>query len=308
MASPGVLVLGAGGFIGRPLVARLAARGRRVIAAPRGATAFAASVELRATGTLSAATDWPALLADADAVVHLANRAHAPPEQGHAWIEGEAATSRVLAAAARKAGIRRIVLLSSVKAHGSIGRFRASDPLNPADPYGRAKAAIEQAMGEAGDALVVLRPPLVYGPGVKANFRALLRLVASGVPLPLASIDNRRSLVFLENLLDLVEIALDDPRASGRAFVLRDERDLSTAELVRLIAPAMGRSARLFPCPPSVVRVAARLAGRGEAAERLLETLTVDDEPTRRTLDWRPRIALADSIAATCRAYLSEAG
>ncbi len=308
MASGGVLVLGAAGFIGRPLVARLAARGRRVIAAPRRDTAFAAGVELRATGELTAATDWATLLAGAESVVHLASRAHAPPEHGEAWIEAEAATSRALAAATRKAGIRRIVLFSSVKAHGGAGSFRASDPLRPADPYGRAKAAIEQAMREAGDALVILRPPLVYGPGVKANFRALLRLAASGMPLPLASIDNRRSFIFLENLLDLVEIVLDDARASGGAFLLRDKRDLSTAELVRIIARAMGRSARLFPCPPSLLRIAARLVGQDDAADRLLENLTVDDEPTRRTLDWRPRVALEDGIAATCRAYLSEAG
>ena len=308
MNSGGVLVLGAAGFIGRRLVARLAARGRRVVAASRRETAFAAGIEPRTVGELTAATDWAGLLGNVDSVVHLASRAHAPPERGEAWIEAEAATARALAAAARGAGVRRIVLISSVKAHGAAGRFRASDPLRPADPYGRAKAAIELAMREAGEALVVLRPPLVYGPGVKANFRALLRLAASGVPLPLASIDNRRSLVFLENLLDLIETALEDPRASGRAFLLRDDRDVSTADLVRIIARAMGRSARLFPCPPAVLRGAARLVGGGEAADRLLETLTVDDEPTRRTLDWRPRVALEDGIAATWRAYVSEAG
>ena len=308
MASDAVLVLGAGGFIGRPLVARLAARGRCVIAASRSGRALAAGVETRATGDLTGATDWPRLLAGAGTIVHLATRAHAPPERRDAWIENEAATARSLAAAACRSGIRRIVLFSSLKAHGGEGRFRASDPLRPTDPYGRAKAAIEQAMGEAGEMLVILRPPLVYGPGVKANFRALLRLAASGLPLPLASIDNRRSLVFLENLLDLVEVALDDPRAPGRAFVLRDERDVSTADLVRTIACAMGCSPRIFPCPPSVLRCAARLVGQGPAADRLLETLTVDDEPTRQTLGWRPRVALEDGIAATCRAYLSEAG
>jgi len=308
MASGSVLVLGAGGFIGGPLVVRIAARGRRVIAATRHSAAFPAGVEPRATGTLTAATDWAALLAGADAVVHLASRAHQPPEHGEAWIEAEAATARSLASAARAAGVRRLVLVSSVKAHGGAGHFRASDPLRPTDPYGRAKAAIEQAMGAAGEALVILRPPLVYGPGVKANFRALLRLSASGLPLPLARVDNRRSFVFLENLLDLIELALDDPGAAGQAFVLRDDRDVSSAELVRLMVRAMGRTSRLFPCPPWALRTAARLMGNGEAAARLLEDLTVDDEPTRRALGWRPRIALEDGLAATCRAYLSEAG
>ncbi len=308
MASGGVLVLGAGGFIGRPLVARFAARGRRVIAAVRTPVAFAANVEQRVTGTLSATTDWMALLAGSDCVVHLASRAHKPAAPGDAWIENEVAISRALVAATHAAGVRRIVLFSSVKAHGEAGRFRASDPLRPADPYGRSKAAIEQAMSAAGEALVILRPPLVYGPGVKANFRALLRLAASGLPLPLASIDNRRSFVFLENLLDLVELALDDPRAAGQAFLMRDERDLSSAELVRLLARAMGRPARLFPCPPSVLSLAARLARQGEAAARLLEDLTADDEPTRRLLGWRPRIAPEDGLAATARAFMAEAG
>lgn len=308
MDSGAVLVLGAAGFIGRALVARLAARGRRVVAASRVPAAFAADVETRSTGNLTATTDWPSLLAGADSVVHLATRAHALPEEGDAWIGAEAAASHALAAAARVLGIRRVVLMSSIKAHGGTGHFHASDPLRPTDPYGRAKAAVEQAMRDAGAPLVVLRPPLVYGPGVKANFRALVRLIASGLPLPFASIDNRRSLIFLENLLDLVELALDHPRAPGRAFLARDDRDVSTAELARLIARAIRRQDRLFPCPPVLLRGAARLVGRGEAADRLLETLTADDEPTRRTLDWRPRVTLEDGIAVTCRAYLREAG
>jgi nucleoside-diphosphate-sugar epimerase len=298
------LVLGAAGFIGRALAARLASRGVRVVAASRNGLDCGASVEARATGALSAGTDWAALLADVESVVHLASRAHAPPERGDAWISFEAATSGALAAAARRAGLRRVVLVSSVKAHGDAGHFRSDDPLRPADPYGRAKAAIEEAMRAAGEALVVLRPPLVYGPGVKANFGALLRLAASGVPLPLASIDNRRSLVFLDNLVDLIETALTDPRAGGQSFLLRDDDDISTPELVRLIARAMGKRAHLFPCPQSLLRGAARLYGRGDAAERLLESLTVDDAPTRRALGWRPRVALADGIALTCRSFL----
>jgi nucleoside-diphosphate-sugar epimerase len=307
MARCGVLVLGAAGFIGRALATRLAARGVRVVAASRGGLDCGAGIEARVTGALSVATDWGALLADVESVVHLASRAHAPPERGDAWISAEAATSGRLAAATRRAGLKRVVLLSSVKAHGAAGHFRSDDPLRPADPYGRAKVAIEQAMREAGDALVVLRPPLVYGPGVKANFSALLRLVASGAPLPLASIDNRRSLVFLENLLDLIETALADPDAGGQSFLLRDDDDVSTPDLVRLIAGAMGKRARLFPCPPSVLRGAAQLCGRGAAAERLLETLTVDDAPTRRALGWRARVSLADGIALTTRSFLGAA-
>jgi nucleoside-diphosphate-sugar epimerase len=303
-----VLVLGAAGFIGRPLTARLAARGHRVIAATRQTAAFGPGVEPRTTAELDASTDWGSLIEGADAIVHLASRAHAAPAQGEAWITAEAGTARALATAAQRAGVRLIVLLSSVKAYGAAGHFRAGDPLRPADPYGRAKAAIEQAMADLRDSLVVLRPPLVYGPGVKANFRALLRLAAKGLPLPFASIDNRRSFIFLENLLDLIEIALGDSRALGHAFLLRDDRDISTADLLRVMRSAMGRPARLFPCPPSVLCGAAGLIGRREMADRLLDTLTVDDEATRRTLDWRPRVSLEDGIAATCGAFLSGAG
>jgi nucleoside-diphosphate-sugar epimerase len=300
-----VLVLGGGGFIGRALAARLAASGERVVATVREATALGAGIEVRATGALGAGTDWPALLGDVGAVVHLASRAHAPPEPGEAWIAAEAAAAAALAAAAARAGVARIVLMSSIKAQGEGGArpFRADDPLAPADPYGRAKLRIEEAMRSARVPLVVLRPPLVYGPGVKGNFRALLGLVARGLPLPLASIANRRSLVGLDNLLDLVELALTHERAPGQVFLVRDARDVSTPELVRLIAHGLGRAARLFPCPPAALVMLARLMGRGGDAERLFESLIVDDEPTRTALGWRPRVALEDGIAATCRWY-----
>ena len=306
-----ILVLGGGGFIGRALATRLAARGERVIATVRAATALGAGIDARATGALGAETDWPALVGDAGAIVHLAMRAHAPPAAGDRWIEAEAATAAALAAAARRAGVARIVLMSSIKVHGEASGerpFRAGDPPAPADPYGRAKLRIEQAMGVAGVPLVVLRPPLVHGPGVKGNFRALLGLVARGVPLPLASVANRRSLVGLDNLLDLVELALSHERAPGQVFLVRDEHAVSTPELIRLIARGLGRPARLLPCPPAALRALARLLGRGADAERLLDSVMVDDEATRATLGWRPRISLEDGIAAACRWYRGAAG
>lgn len=298
-----VLVLGSGGFIGRALVAQLAANFTQVIATTRDATAPAAGIATRQTGRLSAATDWPALLADARTIVHLASRAHAPAERGDGWIAAEAATGAALARGAAAEGIERIVLMSSIKAHGEdsgAGRFRASDKLAPADAYGRAKAAIEAAMMAESCPLVVLRPPLVYGPGVKANFRALIGAVALGLPLPLASVANRRSLVFLDNLVDLVTVALKHERAPGSAFLMRDDDEVSTPDLVRLIAHGLQRPARLWPFPPALLAAAARLSGRGEA---LLGSLAVDDTATRVALGWQPRVTLADGIAATCRWY-----
>lgn len=300
-----VLVLGGGGFIGSALAARLAARGKRVIATVRAAASLGAGIETRATGTLGPTTDWDALLGEAGAVVHLASRAHAPPERGTSWIAEEAATAAALGAAARRAGVERIVLMSSIKVHGETSErpFRAGDPPAPGDPYARAKFGVEEALRASGIPLVVLRPPLVHGPGVKGNLRTLMRLVARGVPLPLASIANRRSLLGLDNLLDLVELALDHERAPGRVFLARDDEMPSTPALIRLIAQRLGRPARLFPCPPALLDVAARLFGRGDDAARLLKSVIVDDEATRALLGWRPRVALADGIAAMCRRF-----
>jgi len=309
-----IVIVGAGGFIGRALVARLAERGAPVSAVVRRAVAVPRGVTLHAIGDITAATDWSALLRGARAVVHLASRAHAPPGADQEWIEGEAAAAAQFVRAAGRAGVERVVLVSSIKVLGEATDgvpFRAGRPAAPADAYGFAKWCLEEAMRGAaaaadGPALTVIRPPLVYGPGVKANFRALLRLVDRGLPLPFASIANRRSLVFLDNLVDLVEVALVHPAARDGTFLLRDEEEVSTPELIRRIARALGRPARLFACPPPLLRLAARAAGRGAAADRVLGSLSIDDAATREQLGWRPRVALDDGLAATCRWYRGE--
>lgn len=310
--SRAVLVLGAAGFIGRALVARLAAASVKVVAAVRAETAFGAGVGMRVTGALSGASDWPALLAGCGTVVHLAGRAHRPTGVGEEWIAAEAAAAAALARAAPGAGIERIVLMSSVKVHGEnsgAGRFRAGDPPHPADAYGRAKLAIEAAMrNEAASRLVVLRPPLVYGPAVTGNFGALLHLVDRGLPLPFASLTNRRSLIFRDNLVDLVLLALTHPEAPGGTFLLRDDEEVATPGLVRMIASGLDRRARLFACPAGLLQLAARLVGRGDVAARLVTSLSVDDGATRSRLGWRPLVTLADGIAATCRWYRAAHG
>jgi nucleoside-diphosphate-sugar epimerase len=302
-----VVVTGAGGFIGRALVARLARRGVPVAAVLRRPATLAEGVAAEVVGDITAGTAWSPLLAGAAAVVHLAGRAHAPPAADPGWIEAEAAAAATLARAAKAAGVRRLVLLSSIKVMGErtpARPFSAEAAPAPEEAYGRAKLLVEAAMREgAGDRLAVIRPPLVYGPGVKANFLALLRLVDRALPLPFASIENRRSLVFLDNLLDLVEIALSHPAAAGGVFLLRDAEEVSTPALVRRMAAALGRPARLLPCPPALLRLAAGLAGRAAAADRLLSSLSVDDRATQERLDWQPRVALADGLSATVRWY-----
>ncbi len=256
-----IVVVGAGGFIGGALVARLAQGGAPVSAVVRRAVAVPRGVTLQAIGGITAASDWSALLRGARAVVHLASRAHAPPGADQEWIAGEAAAAAQFVRAAGRAGVERVVLVSSIK-----------------------------VLGEATDGV---------------PFRAG-RPAARGLPLPFASIANRRSLVFLDNLVDLVEVALVHPAARDGTFLLRDEEEVSTPELIRRIARALGRPARLFACPPSLLRLAARAAGRGAAADRVLGSLSIDDAATREQLGWRPRVALDDGLAATCRWYRGE--
>jgi UDP-glucose 4-epimerase len=187
--------------------------------------------------------------------------------------------------------------------------FTADDRPAPEDGYGLAKQRIEEAMREAigGDtSLTILRPPLVYGPGVKANFLAMLRLVDRGLPLPLAGIANRRSFVFLDNLVDLIEAALAHPAPEG-TFLLRDDEEISTPDLLRRIARQLGRPSRLFPCPAPLLRWAAGALGRRGMADRLLQSLRIDDGATRARLGWSPRIGLDDGLAATCRWYREKA-
>ena len=279
-----IVVLGAGGFIGRALCTRL------------GTSAVAVT---RQAGNLSAATDWPRLFAGASAVVHLASRAHAPAGDG-GWIEAEVAMAAAIARAAREAGAR-LIYLSSIKVHGETSRapFRADDAPHPADAYGRAKLLCEAAM--AGAAPTIIRPPLVYGPRVKGNFLALIRLVERGLPLPFAGIENRRSFLFLDNLIDLIAAALAQERPG--IFLARDDEEPSTPTLIKYIAENLARPARLFACPPALLSGAAHVLGQGGAAERLLGTLSLDDGATRQALGWRPIISLANGIAVTCRWY-----
>jgi nucleoside-diphosphate-sugar epimerase len=302
------VILGAAGFIGQALTARLAAKGVRVRAVIRDQSEQVAGVETVRAGTLGHDSAWPALFKEARAVIHLASRAHQPPG-AEDWIETEVQTATALAQAACKAGVARIVFLSSIKAMGEVSGdrpLRADMPPQPVDAYGRAKLAIETALRRGPD-LVVLRPPLVYGPGVKGNFRALLRLAAAGIPLPLASIHNRRSFIFLDNLLDLIASALDHPAAPGHALLMRDDEELSTPALFQRLAQKLKRRARLFPFPPALLEASLRAAGRASAANALLRSLSVDDQPTRTLLGWQPRASLDEGVAATCRWFESAA-
>jgi nucleoside-diphosphate-sugar epimerase len=286
-----VVILGAGGFVGRALSARLAVH-----------NVLARTVTRENTGTLGAKTDWPALLDGARIVIHLATAAS--PRLDRARFGDEIATAEALGRAAKRYGIARLVLMSSIRAMGENSGalpFSADSAPNPSDDYGRAKLAIEAALADT-PGLAILRPPLVYGPGVIDSFKTLMTAVARGVPLPVASIRNRRAFIFMENLLDVIELLLA-AEAPGGVYLLRDDTEVSTPELLRRIAHHLGGKPRMWPFPPDLLRLALSMLGRSGTAAALIGSLSIDDSATRSRLNWKPRISLDDGIAATCRAF-----
>lgn len=309
-----VLVTGANGFVGRALCEALVASGRRVKRALRMAQPD--RPDAVAVGDIGGETDWRSALEGVSSVVHLAARTHVLREAAADTLAEYRRVNldgaRRLAQQAGQAGVRRLVFVSSIKVNGeATGRpFTEDDAPRPEDAYGISKWEAEQALarvaGETGLQVAVLRPPLVYGPAVKGNFRRLMGLVARGTPLPLASVANRRSLIYVGNLVDAVIKAIDVPAAAGRAYLVSDGEDVSTPDLVRAIARALGVAPRLLPCPPAMLRLGAALAGKRAELARLTGSLQADCSRARRELGWQPRFTLAQGLAATARWYYSQ--
>lgn len=286
-----ILLTGASGFVGRAVSDRLRAEGYEVRAPGR-----------RDLGPFDASTDWSQWVDGADVVIHLAGRAHVMKEDAEDPLSlyrrvNRDATLR-LAEQAKAAGVARFVFMSTVKVMGDVSDhpLTACDPIAPPDAYSLSKAEAEKGLSDIyEDGLVIIRPPLVYGPGVKGNFLNLLRLVSRGIPLPLGSIRNARSLIYVENLADCVHHSID---ALPGIYLPSDGKDVSTARLVSLIAEGMGRRSPVFPFPPCLLRLAGRLTGKQAAIERLTGSLTVDgimpgwappysmEEGIERTADW----------------------
>ena len=268
-------------------------------------------VAWRPSPDLSESADWRLALDGIDSVVHLAGRVHlAPDRDSAAYFSENCAGTIKLAEDAIAVGVRRFVYLSSAKVLGDeSGAIPLAEdaPARPGDSYAASKLAAEQGLcGLRGRMqITILRPPLVYGPGVKANFLALLSAVARGVPLPLASIHNRRSLIGVDNLATAIVACLESPKAAGRTYFVTDGPPLSTPDLVRAIASALGKPPRLFAFPPRLLESCGAVVGRAETVKRLTRSLELDDQAIRSELGWRPAHTFDAGIADTVRWYQS---
>ena len=313
-----VLVTGATGFVGHALCTRLEQIGYSVRRSSRLAppAAIHTGVDTVVTGELGPDTDWCRALSEVSVVFHLAARTHvlretaqnAFAEYRRINVEG----TRALAHAAIRAGVRRMVFVSSIKVTGeSTGRrpFTEDTLPQPEDAYGISKWEAEQALATvARDTpleTVILRPPLVYGPGVKGNFLRLMHWIARGIPLPLMSINNCRSLIYVDNLADAIVAAGNSSIAARRTYVVSDD-DLSTTGLIQSIAAAMHVSPRLFPCPPVLLKAAAAAIGKRMEIQRLTGSLQIDNSKIRCELNWNPRFTLPQGLAHTVQWYHSQ--
>jgi nucleoside-diphosphate-sugar epimerase len=318
-----ILVTGATGFVGKALVQRLvAAKGfPRVAVAVRRADGlqWPAGVLPLVTGDLIPNTDWSAALIGVSAIVHCAARVHVMAETAanpldefrRINVEGTLNLARQAAAA----GVRRFVFMSSIKVNGEATAlgvpFSADDIAAPIDPYGVSKMEAEQGLREIAAQtdmeVVIIRPPLVYGPGVKANFKAMMRWLRRGVPLPLGAIQNKRSLVALDNLIDLILTCLVHQAAANQTFLVSDGEDLSTTSLLKRMGVALGKPARLIPVSPTALQLGATLFGKPSVAQRLCGSLQVDISKTRRLLDWTPPLSVDEGLRQVAKEYLREA-
>lgn len=280
-----LVVTGATGFVGRRLKERLGHE--------------ASALSLRPSSGVSDAT-----LQHKDCVIHLAARVHVMRDTEEdslaAFRKINLDATLTLARHAAQSGVKRFIFISSVKVNGEHTQpghpFRADDQPAPQDPYGiskmEAEAGLREIAQQTGMEVVIIRPPLVYGPGVKANFASMVRWLQRGVPLPLGAIHNQRSLVALDNLVDLIITCIDHPAAANRTFMVSDGEDVSTSDLLRRMGTALGRPARLVPIPQSILEWGAKLVGKQDVAQRLFSSLQVDIEATRQILGWTPPVTL----------------
>ena len=311
-----ILVTGANGFIGTQLSGTLANSGHQVRNTARSIAPNNPITSEMITCDLESADNLDHLTTGCDAIVHLAGRAHVmsddPATSESLYLSANVDVTRRLAQSAARTGVKRMILMSSVKVNGESttidSPFTSQDTPNPQDPYGRSKTQAEQTLWDVASTSglegVVIRPPLVYGPGVRANFASLIGIVDRGIPLPLGSIQNKRSFVSVDNLIDCIETTLQTPNAGGQTFLVSDGQDLSTPELIRAIASSLHKSPMLIPIPTALLKLAATTAGKRNAYDRLCGSLTVNIASTKQKLSWTPPFTVQDSLQRTVDAFI----
>ena len=310
-----VLITGANGFIGSVLCSRLVAEKWNVSGTVRSAENYSSVQGVKSViiGDIDTATDWNAALQGIDTVVHLAARVHVMKDSSaeplQAYREVNVYGTERLALQAADAGVNRFIYLSTVKVNGEENRkaYTESDRPSPMDSYGISKMEAELKLrkiaAETGMAVVILRPPLVYGPGVKANFLKLLQTVDRRMPLPFAGLQNQRSLIYVDNLVDAIVSCVLHPNAPGQTFLVSDGKDVSTPELIRMIAAALQKQPRLFRFPPLALYIAGRLTGKGPAVDRLIGSLSVNTGKIKNELGWTAPFTLEEGLQNTAFWY-----
>ncbi len=307
-----LLVTGATGFVGKRLITILLSQGEHVVTAVRNQfSSVPHDIEKVVVGDLSPTTDWMQALKMKDVVIHCAARAHimndsvADPLTEFRRVNVEGTLN--LASQAAQAGVKRFIFISSIKVNGeqiATGHpFKPDDKFIPVDPYGRSKYEAEQGLlalaKKTNMEVVIIRPPLVYGPGVKANFASMIKWVYKGVPLPFGAIHNQRSLVALDNLVSFIIHCIDHPKATNEIFLISDGEDVSTTELIQKLAKAFGKKPFLIPVPVGLMSFAASLLGKRAVADRLFGSLQVDSSKARELLGWKPVITMDEELQKT---------
>jgi nucleoside-diphosphate-sugar epimerase len=314
-----VLVSGASGFVGRALCAQLITRNIVVHGSSRKPVVFSEGVVPFVVGNIDANTPWSTALSGCDAVVHLAARVHVMADTA---VDPQEEFRRVnvhgtlnLARQASVKGVRRFLFVSTIGVNGAETfqqPFTSEDQTAPHSLYAVSKYEAELGLqvlaAETGMEVVIIRPPLVYGPIAPGNFGSLMRWLKRGVPLPLGAIHNQRSLVALDNLVDLIVTCLTHPAAANQTFLVSDGEDVSTTDLLRRMGGAMGNPARLVPVPAGLLKLAATMLGKRDVAQRLCGSLQVDIEKTRQLLGWSPPLTLDQGLKKAAEGYGRETG
>lgn len=306
-----ILVTGANGFVGQALCKRLLDSGLHVRGAVRRENAaLPHGVEPAIVGDIDGNTDWSGALRGIDCITHLAARVHVMHETSldplTEFRRVNVAGTQHLANSAANSGVKRLVYVSSIKVNGEAtldAPFSEKDEPNPQDPYGISKWEAEQALQRISQStcleIAIVRPPLVYGPGVGGNFVRMLGWIKKGIPLPFASINNRRSMIYVENLADALVLCATHPDAKNETFLVSDGKCISTPDLIRMLSQRMGRKSGIFPFPVTLLQLLGNLTGKSAEIERLTGSLEIDPSKIRDKFDWKPPHSLEDGLSET---------